>query len=280
MWQDRKKPGIKKEVTDIKKTIALLTDFGLDDNFVGVMKGVILNINPNVNLVDISHSIKPHDISEAAFLLRGTFKYFSKGTIFLVVIDPGVGTGRKPVIVRTKSYFFIGPDNGVLSLAAEEDGIKDIIQIKDKTYFLKPVSTTFHGRDIFAPAAAHISKGKTPTSLGKLERNMKRLNIPEVLVDKNTLKGRIIHIDRFGNLTTNIKRDLFTQFSGSNRKFRIRIRNKSINRISQSYQAVKPGYPLAIFGSSGYLEISVNRKSAKDYFNAKKGTGIGVISKR
>jgi len=279
LWQNRKKPGIKKEVTDIKKTIALLTDFGLDDNFVGVMKGVILNINPNVNLVDISHSIKPHDIFEAAFLLKGTFKYFSKGTIFLVVIDPGVGTERKPIIVRTKSYFFIGPDNGVLSLAAEEDGIKHVIEIKNKRYFLKPVSTTFHGRDIFAPAAAHISKGKTPTSLGKLQGNMKRLNIPETLLDKNTLKGRIIHIDRFGNLITNIKRDLFTQFS-RNRKFKIRIRNKSINRISQSYQAVKPGYPLAIFGSLDYLEISVNRKSAKDYFSAKKGTGIDVISKR
>lgn len=256
--------------------IALLTDFGLSDNFPGVMKAVILNINPRVNLVDISHNIPAQDIPTAAFLLKGSYKYFPPKTIFVTVVDPGVGSQRKPVIIKSRNYFFVGPDNGVLSLAAEDDGFKRAVMLENKKYFLKPLSHTFHGRDIFAPAAGYLSKGKALNSFGGPIKSIERLNITQPLKTKNTLRGKIIYIDRFGNLITNIEQGLFRKFTGKN-KFRIKIKNKTLNFIAKSYQQVRPGNPLAIFGSFGFLEISLNCGSAKDYFKAIKGTEVSVV---
>lgn len=257
------------------KTIALLTDFGTSDNFIGVMKGVILSINPRLNLVDISHNIRPQDISSAAFLLKSSYRYFPKRTIFLVVVDPGVGSKRSPIIIRSKNYFFVGPDNGVLGLAAKEDGVKEIIVIENKRYFLKPVSDTFHGRDIFAPVAAYLSKGRRCTLFGRTLNSIKELNIPEPRTGRDLLTGEIIHIDRFGNLVTNIDKNLFKRFT-QNKRFKIKIKNRELDSTVRSYQAVKPGKPMAIFGSFGFLEISVNCGSAKRSLNAKKGTAVSV----
>jgi len=257
------------------RTIAILTDFGLTDNYTGVMKGVILKINPNVNIIDISHDIEPQDISGAALILKGSYKYFPKKTIFLVVVDPGVGSGRLPIIVYSRNYIFVGPDNGVLNLAAKEDGIKRIIEIRNKKYFIKPVSDTFHGRDIFAPASAYLSKGKSGNLLGPSLDSMKELVIPKPEIDKNIIKGKVIHIDRFGDLVTNIDRKLFYRIT-KNKKFRIKIKNKFLSSIAKSYKSVRPGEPLAIFGSLNFLEISVNGGSAQERFSAKKGYEVSI----
>jgi hypothetical protein len=257
------------------RTIAILTDFGLQDNFVGVMKGVILNINPKVNLVDISHNIKSQGILEAAILLKGAYRYFPKKTIFLAIVDPGVGSKRHPIIIQSQNYFFVGPDNGILSLAATEDKIKRIILIENKKYFLKNVCDTFHGRDIFAPTAAYLSKGKNLNLFGRKLSSLKKLNIAKPKENRNQLCGEIIYIDKFGNLVTNIEKNLWQKFI-KNRYFRIKIQNKTIDSLVKSYEAAGKGRPLAIFGSFGFLEISVNGGSAKRYFGANRGTAIYI----
>ena len=258
------------------KTIALLTDFGLTDNFVGVMKGVILKINSRVRLVDITHQVAAHDIAEAAFLLKGSYKYFPRGTIFLVVVDPGVGSKRRPIIIRSKNYLFVGPDNGVLEPAACADGIREIVAIENKRYFLKPVSGTFHGRDIFAPVAAYLSKGQKPNVFGRLLDSLKQSGIPLPEVSKGTLKGEVVYIDRFGNLVTNIDEGLFKHFR-RNKKFKIKIKDTKIDSLAGSYEAVRPGKPLAIFGSFGSLEISVNKGRAEKYFCAERGLAVKIL---
>jgi hypothetical protein len=259
----------------MKRIIALLTDFGVSDNFVGVMKGVISKINPNAQFIDISHNIEPQDILGAAFMLESAFKYFPEGSIFLVVVDPGVGSKRKPIIIRTKNYFFVGPDNGVLSLAVNKDGMKEIVAIENKKYMLLPVSDTFHGRDIFAPVVAHLSKGKNSFLFGQRLRSIEQLNIPRPKINKNILKGEIIHIDRFGNLVTNMNRNLFRCFT-QGKKFEIKIRNKKITTVVKSYQAVQRKQLLAIFGSFGLLEISVNGGSAEKRLKARKGMVVKI----
>ncbi|MFX1297384.1 MAG: S-adenosyl-l-methionine hydroxide adenosyltransferase family protein, partial [Promethearchaeota archaeon] len=184
--------------------ITLLTDFGEKDPYVGEMKGVILSICPNAKIIDLSHDIEKHNIYEGSFFLYSTAKYYPKHTIHLVVIDPGVGSERKSLVIQSKNYYFVGPDNGVLSLAALDNKIQKVIEINNPSYFLKPVSDTFHGRDIFAPIAAHLANNTTPEKFGSLTQTWIQIKIPEVLIKKNEIIGEIIHIDRFGNLVTNI----------------------------------------------------------------------------
>lgn len=258
------------------KTVALLTDFGLADNFVGVMKGVILKINPQLSLVDISHQVSSHDIVQAAFLLRGCYKYFAKGTIFLVVVDPGVGSERHPIIIRSKNYFFVGPDNGCLSLAAKEDGVTKIVAIENKRYFLKTISHTFHGRDIFAPAAAHLSCQRRLNSFGETLSVIKQLDIARPKASKGILKGEVVYIDRFGNLVTNIDQPLFRR-TVRNKKLKIKIKDTEIGSVASSYQAVRQGRPLAVFGSFGLLEISLNKASAKRLLGVAKGDSVKIL---
>ena len=180
-----------------QRIITILTDFGLQDPYVASMKGVILSINPDVQLIDISHEIGKFNIQEAAFKLAASVPYFTPSTIHLVVVDPGVGSDRKPLIVLTRHYFFIGPDNGVLSLAAEQDGIKRIIEIQNKNFIRKPVSNTFHGRDLFAPVAAYVAKRVALKKFGPNIRKMVKLKIPEVVISHNEIKGKILYIDGF-----------------------------------------------------------------------------------
>ena len=254
--------------------IALLTDFGLNDNFVGVMKGVIYRINPRAKIVDLCHQIESHNIHEAAFLLKSSCPYFPEGTVFLVVVDPGVGSERKSVIVETEKYLFVAPDNGVLSFLVERD-IKRIIQITNEEYFLKPVSRTFHGRDIFAPVVAHLSKGEKVENFGSSIRDIERLKFPEPQVKNNRLVGEIIYVDRFGNLITNINQDVFLRFI-KGKKFEIVIGKAKISKISSSYQEGKQGLPIAIFGSFDNLEISLYRDDASRRLNLDKGSKIYI----
>ena len=258
--------------------ITLLTDFGLDDNFVGVVKGVILGINPNVQIIDVSHGIIPGDILQAAFLLKSSYQYFPCGTIHLVVVDPGVGSGRKAIIVKTEKHYFIGPDNGVLSLALQAQGrIIDIVSITNQRFFLNPVSSTFHGRDIFAPVAAYLSSGTDMTEFGTSQKNTYRpLDFPQTEIKETALRGEVVYIDRFGNLVTNIQEGIFQRFVGV-RNFHICIGQEFIRKISKSYLESEKNKPLAIFGSFGTLEISVNCGSARDYFCAIRGQKIEVF---
>lgn len=256
--------------------ISLLTDFGLDDNYVGVMKAVILNINPDAKILDLTHNIKRHNKLEAAFLLKGSFRYFPKGTIFLVVVDPGVGSKRKAIIIKTKNYTFIGPDNGVLSLALKETRIDRIIEITNKRYFLKPISDTFHGRDIFSPVSGFLSKGEPLENFGKEIKGFKDLEIPEVKIKDNGLFGEIIYIDHFGNLISNIGKDIFYDFIDK-KKFKIHFKKEVFEKTNKGYAEVNTGEPLIIFGSFNNLEISINRGSALSYFKAKEKDKIEVI---
>lgn len=260
-------------------TISLLTDFGDKDNFVGVMKAVILNINPQAKIIDLCHNVKPQDIMEAAFLLKSSFKYFPKATVHLVVVDPGVGSRRRKILVETKNYYFVAPDNGVLSPSLEAEEAEGIVEITKDEYFLRPVSDTFHGRDIFAPVAAWLSLGKGIDAFGKRIKVIKRLILSKPKSLRNKLVGEVVYIDCFGNLVTNITRSAFEGFiRGSG--FKICIQEETIHKISRSYQEVRKNKPLAVFDSFGNLEISIAQANAKECLSAAKGTTVQITKNR
>jgi len=253
--------------------ITLTTDFGNGDIYVGVMKGVILSINPNATIVDITHDISPHNIKEGAFLLNDFYRYFPKGSIHLVVVDPGVGSERKGILIESDGYFFVGPDNGIFTYPIKK-GLKKIIELSNKSYYLNEISSTFHGRDIFAPVAAHLSLGIEPDKFGNEIKEYKILNFdPEI--SENGINGEIIHIDKFGNLITDIKKEFMV-----NKDFEILIKDIKIDNISESYFEGKEKEILAIFGSSGWLELSVNMGNAADIIDAKVGDRVLVRWKK
>ncbi len=255
--------------------ITLLTDFGLNDNFAGVIKGVMLRINPKIQIVDISHNINPQDILEGAILLANSFKFFPKGAIHMAVVDPGVGSERRPILVKAGDYFFIAPDNGILSLALKDEKVKKIIHLTNKRFFLKPVSDTFHGRDIFAPVAAYFSLGRRIGDFGRPIKKIKNLELPEVRFEKDLLIGEVIYIDRFGNLVTNIRKENFNDFVGK-RDFVIEFKGILLDTISGSYSERDRNSPLAIWDSFSYLEIAINQGSAKESFSARIGSKVYV----
>lgn len=263
----------------MKNTVALLTDFGLNDNYVGVVKGVILTINPRVKLIDITHRIKSHKINEAAFVLRTSFSYFPKGMVFLVVVDPGVGSSRAAIAIKTKNYYFLGPDNGVLWPAAEADGIKKMIELNDKRFFLKNISSTFQGRDIFAPVAAHLCGGVSFSQLGKAIERIKKLDFVLPKEKRRFLEGEVIYIDKFGNLVTNIEKSFLQKFL-KGKKFRATLAGKKIKTLSGSYVKNRPNEPFFIEGSFGYLEVSLKGESAKNYFKISPDKKTKLIIKK
>ncbi|MEI8348804.1 MAG: SAM-dependent chlorinase/fluorinase [Candidatus Omnitrophota bacterium] len=247
-------------------TIVLLTDFGKENNFVGVMKGVILGINPCVQMVDLTHGVGAHALEAAAFILWQSFSYFPHQTVFLAVVDPGVGSLRAPLAVQTRHYFFVGPDNGILSMAAQADGIKKIAVLQNGRYFLKHISSTFHGRDIFAPVAAYLSRGVPFSKIGKRVNSIKEIPFPLPVIKEDTLEGSIVYADTFGNLITNIKEDVFKKFLHG-RTFVAYLKNKTIKKIYSCYAHAQMREPFFIVGSSLFLEISLKVASAKDYFS-------------
>jgi S-adenosyl-L-methionine hydrolase (adenosine-forming) len=247
----------------LNSIITLTTDFGLNDHYTGVMKGVILGINPAAEIVDITHTIDSYNIVEAAFRLMSFYSYFPEGAVHVVVVDPGVGGERKSIAVEAGGYFFVGPDNGVFSLIYENINPRRIVEITNPKYMFKSVSNTFHGRDIFAPAAAYISSGLKLRKLGSEVTSPELLNIPKPSVEDNEISGEIIYSDHFGNLVTNIPGKLVDKDS------KVRIGRARIDRISESYSDEAKGELLAIIGSTGLLEISVNQGSAKEFFKMK-----------
>ncbi|MFQ5965165.1 MAG: S-adenosyl-l-methionine hydroxide adenosyltransferase family protein [Candidatus Scalinduaceae bacterium] len=259
-------------MSKIQPIITLITDFGLQDGYVGVMKGVMVKINPSVRIIDISNSIEPQDIFQAACVLNDSFAYFPKGTIHVVVVDPGVGSRRKIICLKTKDYLFLAPDNGVLSFIIAREKSPSIREVTNKELFLPKISNTFHGRDIFAPIAAHLSNGLSYKDLGKRAGKIKEIDLSKPIRSPGgVLKGEIIYVDGFGNLITNINRDIFSRLREKSGKLAIIVGRKKLNKISNSYADVGEKEVVAIFGSSGYLEISVNHGNAKNVLNLKKG---------
>lgn len=238
--------------------ITLTTDFGLQDQYVGSLRGVIHSINPKAVIADISHSIPSFNIMHAAFVLGCTFDLFPKGTIHVGVIDPGVGSSRKPLLVQTKNYFFIGPDNGLFSLVFLKEEVIAVYHLDNPRYFRRQVSHTFHGRDIFSPTAAHLSRGVQPSRLGKKIERFSVLQGMQCLTGKNALEGRVIAIDKFGNVISNITLNFFNKYVGGG-FFSIKVGSKIFGALHKTYANVDHGKPVAVFGSSGFLEFALNQ---------------------
>lgn len=257
--------------------ITLLTDFGTKDPYLASMKGVILNINPHCTLVDITHEVRPHDIQEGAFILANTYSYFPKRTIHLSVVDPEVGGTRKPILLVTQNYFFIGPDNGLFTFVAQREKIKQVVVLTKQKYFLPKVSMTFHGRDIFAPVAAHLSLGIEPDAFGYRINSIEEIGFQSPIIKGGKLLGEIVHIDTFGNLVSNVDKEKLFRFI-KDRPFVIRVGGKIIRDLKKGYWEGKKGGLIALLGSSGLLEISVREGSAQKMLKAKRGDPITVIT--
>ncbi|MBU0986702.1 MAG: SAM-dependent chlorinase/fluorinase [Proteobacteria bacterium] len=262
--------------------ISLLTDFGLEDPYVGIMKGVILSINPSARLVDITHNINPHDLIQAAFILKSSKPYFPEGTVHMVVVDPGVGSDRAIVALEISGQIFVAPDNGVLTLIIDAGDLNRAVRVENSDYFLEKVSRTFHGRDVFAPIAAHISMGVELNRLGTSieKKDLVRLDIAKPFIsEKQELVGSIVFIDRFGNCITDIDENHLEKFrkSGTGTGIQVIIGKTRINGLSRNYESAGPQYPLAIIGSFGHLEIAVNQGSAQQYFKVKKKDAVRVV---
>ncbi len=263
------------------RIITLTTDFGLSDAYVGVMKGVILGINPRAQVVDITHAIPPQDIHEAAFLIHSAHRYFPKDTIHTIVVDPGVGSNRRAIVCQTDNAFFVCPDNGVLSylVGGEPSPNASAVTIENPTYLLPHVSNTFHGRDIFAPVAAHLSLGVPLADIGTPVHKPVQLSIPTMHIADDTLSGEIIKVDSFGNLITNISQADFVAFTETVSSYTIQAGDACINRLNRAYAESGISEPLAIIGSFGLLEIAVNCGSAEEQLGLKRGDAV-IIRKK
>ncbi len=240
--------------------LTLTTDFGLSDHYVGAMKGVILGICPRAQIVDITHDITPYEITEGAYTIAQAYRTFPKKTVHVVVVDPGVGTARRPILVEAAGQYFIGPDNGVLSMVYGKEKHK-VRLIGNERYFRKPVSQTFHGRDIFAPVAAHLAAGVLPSQVGKtLDDYLRPAFQKPVQVGKRMWNGQVLKVDRFGNLITNYHVDDFPDLE--RRGFAFGVGPLQVGALARSYAETGPGEVFAIVGSAGYYEISVREASA------------------
>ena len=264
--------------------IAILTDFGCRDHYVGAMKGVIASIAPGAPLIDITHGVPAQSIAAGAIALGQSWRLFPPRTVFLVVVDPGVGTARLPVAVQTRAGArFVGPDNGVLSLALEEAGAARAVELRAPRYRRVRVSTTFHGRDIFAPAAAHLWRGVKLDALGPPVRDgLTHLELAEPREGLEELRGEVLYVDGFGNLVSNIGRDALACFEARFPAMRlsVRIGKSAPMEIVQAYGDARKGVPLATFGSFELLEIAVRDGSAAQRFAAEPGTVVTVRPQR
>lgn len=260
--------------------ITLTTDFGLKDPFAGIMKGVIYSINPHVKVVDISHNVQRHNIFEASQTLFMSYKYFPPGTIHVAVVDPGVGSSRRPLLLSAGDHFFIGPDNGVFSLIINDPaaGPFKMIHITASDYFLPVKGPTFHGRDIFAPVAAWLSKGTDPGEFGHEIDDCMKISAPAVtFTDSNSLTGEIVSIDSFGNAISNISKEDVCRLGQAESKGVVRVTYQNMQLSLSEYYAESRGAVLsAIINSFGYLELFVNKDDAAEKFNIRIGDSVTV----
>jgi S-adenosylmethionine hydrolase len=262
------------------RLITLMTDFGLKDGNIGVIKGVILGIAPQAQMVDISHLIPPQDVAEAALILLRAVPYFPPETVHIVVVDPGVGTARRPMAARIGRQFFVGPDNGVITLlleyAEQHDWPVAFFHLNQPHFWLPEVSHVFHGRDIFAPTAAHLANGKTLAELGSPISDPVRLALPKPKHTSSGWQGEVIHVDHFGNAATNIRAEHLAGVDPS--QITVRLGNMTITGLVRTFGERPPGDVVALFGSTGNLIISVVNGSAAGQLGVKVGNSVQVIT--
>ncbi|HZD93753.1 MAG TPA: SAM-dependent chlorinase/fluorinase [Candidatus Sulfotelmatobacter sp.] len=261
-----------------QRMITLTTDFGLTEHYIGAMKGVIYNINPSVQLVDITNAVQSFDILDGAIAISQAYSYFPKETVHVVVVDPGVGGPRRPIVANIGQYIFVAPDNGVLSLVMEREERTMVRHITSEHYFHQPVSKTFHGRDIFAPVAAYLSKGMESSKFGDEISDYVRFAAPKPkATGASAWKGIVLKTDKFGNLITNIMpKDIPQMFDGSSSAFKITIGKAEVTKLCSSYAEGAQGELVAIVGSTGFLEISSNKGAASRLAGADKGSEVAV----
>ena len=259
--------------------ITLTTDFGGNDHFVGTMKGVILEIVPEAQIVDICHAVQAFDVLDGALTISQAYSYFPNRTVHVVVVDPGVGTARRPIIASCDKYHFVAPDNGVLSLVYAREERVHVRHITSDHYFLQPVSNTFHGRDIFAPVAAYLAKEVDAVKFGEEVQEYTRFSAPKPkAVEQNRLRGVVLKVDRFGNLITNITpQDAPVLFGAEAQGFKIVVGSREITDMHNAYSEGAPGEVFGILGSMGFLEIAANRGAAAQLTGAGKGNEVSVI---
>ena len=260
--------------------VTLLSDFGLKDPYVAEMKAVIIGICPKASIVDLSHQIEKFNIRMGAFVLASASPYFPKGTIHVGVVDPGVGTKRRPILVETRHSFYVGPDNGLLMLAAKKQGINHAYDITNRHYMLSHISKTFHGRDIFAPAAAHLALGLNPADFGPEIHNYAIPRFAEPQLSENELRGEVIHIDDFGNVILNLSAEDLAKAPieiGSAIKLRFKNEKAIVLRFCSTYGEEQLGKPLVLIGSHNFLEISVNQADASKKFGTKAGDAVSIM---
>lgn len=259
----------------MRNVITLTTDFGLQDYYVSAMKAVILGIAPEARLIDVSHDIPSQDIMAGSWVLKNSAMLFPSKTVHTVVIDPGVGTERHPIALQIEDQYFVGPDNGIFSLLTS-DRDYTAVRLTKQQYLRESPSNTFHGRDIFAPAAAHLSRGVPLEELGEPLDKLVSYRWMQPIADKDGLQGTIIHIDKFGNLITNIPSTLMEEVTGG-KKVKIYVGNVILNDIAATFGAVAEGEPVAYIGSAGMLEIGINKGDAKEMLGVQKGAQISIV---
>jgi len=265
--------------------LAIITDFGYRDHYVGAMKGVIASIAPSAVIIDITHGVPAQSVIAGALALREAWKFFPARTVFLAVVDPGVGTARAPIAIETRAGArFVGPDNGLLWLAAEAAGIVKLVKLTSSRHRLTSVSSTFHGRDIFAPAAAYLWGGTPISALGPAMRlsSLVKLEVPRPVQQSRALRGEVIYVDAFGNLVSNIDRAMVENFGTRfhHKYLSVRIDGGADMRILTAYGDAPRGVPLALFGSFGLLEVAVRDSSAAAHFAAGPGTSLSLVAGR
>jgi S-adenosylmethionine hydrolase len=253
--------------------ITLTTDFGTSDHLVGSMKGVILNINPAARIVDLNHSVVPCDILDGALSIANAYRYFPSRTIHVVIVDPGVGTERRPILVSGEKQFFVAPDNGVLSMIFERESCT-VRHITAAHYFLNPVSPTFHGRDIFAPTAGWLSKAFQTEAFGEVVTDFVRFTMPKAKSSGQAVKGVILRVDAFGNLMTNLTAEDIPIGALGGGAIKLAVNGKQVLKFGQTFASGNPGEPIAVLGSAGYVEIAVNRGNAARTLGVNRGAEV------
>jgi S-adenosylmethionine hydrolase len=262
----------------LQRIVTLITDFGMTEHYVGAMKGVIYNINPAAQIVDICNSVNSYDLLDGALTLAQSYSYYPPNTLHVVVVDPGVGTARRPILASIGKHLFLAPDNGILSLVYEREEAISVRHVTAQHYFLQPVSNTFHGRDVFAPVAGWLSKGVDGEKFGEIITDFVRFTAPKPKpAGDNTFKGIIIKVDKFGNLVTNITpQDLPQLFTPEPPPFKILVGKTEITKMKSTYAEGAPGEVFAVLGSMGYLEIVTNRGSALNSIGTGKGSEVAI----
>jgi S-adenosyl-L-methionine hydrolase (adenosine-forming) len=261
------------------RLVTLTTDFGLNDHFVGAMKGVILSINPQAQIVDICNAVNSFDVLDGALTIAQAASYFPSDTLHVVIVDPGVGSQRRPILVTNEKHVFLAPDNGVLSLIYERSERLSVRHVTAEHYFLQPVSQTFHGRDVFAACAGWLSKGVETSKFGEEITDYIRFAAPKPKpVDERSFKGVVLKTDKFGNLITNITaKDIPQLFEATPPSFKVVVGKAEITKIKNAYAQATPGELFGILGSMGYLEISANRAAANRLAGADRGSDVTVV---